>query len=465
MKKLAPLLFVAFLALIPVATKAQSTAELQVQVQTLLAQIQQLQQQIAAATGGAVVPASPVSSAGCPFVGRSLKVGSSGSDVTRLQQFLARDPAIYPEAVVSGYYGALTEAAVKRWQVKYNIVSSGTAATTGFGVVGPRTAAAIALQCSGGGGGTPPPVGGFIQVTPVAGNVPLEVNVQATVNTTKSCAGATYTLDFGDSSPPQPIPVPPGNCVQMQQAYKHTYIYGGTYQIKLSAGGHQTSATVVVTGPAAPQKPVYPFTPGLPAETFAATPQTGASPLNVTFSGIVTSNNAGFCPGGCSAALDFGDGKSATISLPATIGGWLNYSVTHTYTTTGGYRATLYQGAPSTTQPIIGAATIVVTGTPGGGGGGGGYTYGPLSVTPNVGGNSLAISAQFDLPTSCTGFRLSWGDATTDQMQTDGGSSCAQTVASRTLQHTFAVPGSYVITLKRGPTLSQNDSASISISE
>ncbi len=467
MKKIAPFLLVAVFAFIPAGTDAQSAAELQQRIETLLSQIQQLQQQISAASGGAVpVPgggsATPTpSNSACPFVGRTLKVGSSGDDVRRLQQFLARDRAIYPEGTVSGYFGALTEAAVKRWQIKYNIVSSGSASTTGFGVYGPRTAAAMSLQCSQGGGGTPA-VGGSLQVAPVSGNAPLEVNVQATVNTTKSCAGTIYTLDFGDGTAKQSIPVPAGNCSAMQQNHLHTYIYGGTYQIKLSAGGHEVNSAVTVSGPAAPQKPIYPFTPGLPAETFTATPQTGSAPLVVTFSGVVTSNDAGFCPGGCSAALDFGDGKSASITLPATIGGWLNYSVTHTYLTPGGYRATLYQGAPSATQPIVGATTIVVSGTvnpnPG-------FTYGPLEIVPNAGDNPLAITAKFDLPTSCTGFRLSWGDATTDQMQTDGGSACAQTSVSKTYNHTFATPGSYVITLKRGPTLSQEDSASISISE
>src|SRR3989344_4260646 len=75
MKKIAPFLLVAMFALIPTSVNAQSAAELQVQIQTLLTQIQQLQQQIsAAAGGGAVVPtASPVSRAGCPLVWRSLK--------------------------------------------------------------------------------------------------------------------------------------------------------------------------------------------------------------------------------------------------------------------------------------------------------------------------------------------------------------------------------------------------------
>jgi peptidoglycan hydrolase-like protein with peptidoglycan-binding domain len=61
--------------------------------------------------------------------------------VAALQQFLAEDPSLYPEGTVSGYFGALTEAAVQRFQARYGIVSSGSAATTGYGAIGPKTRA------------------------------------------------------------------------------------------------------------------------------------------------------------------------------------------------------------------------------------------------------------------------------------------------------------------------------------
>jgi hypothetical protein len=70
-----------------------------------------------------------------------LKKGSRGAQVAALQQFLAEDPSLYPEGTVSGYFGALTEAAVQRFQARYGIVSSGSAATTGYGAIGPKTRA------------------------------------------------------------------------------------------------------------------------------------------------------------------------------------------------------------------------------------------------------------------------------------------------------------------------------------
>lgn len=71
---------------------------------------------------------------------RPLKRGSQGSDVRKLQEFLKKDPTTYPEGLVTGYYGALTEQAVQRFQKKYNIASVGI---PGYGTVGPKTRAKL----------------------------------------------------------------------------------------------------------------------------------------------------------------------------------------------------------------------------------------------------------------------------------------------------------------------------------
>jgi len=70
---------------------------------------------------------------------KTLKKGMQNSDVKRLQQLLASDVSIYPEGLTTGYFGQLTEKAIQRFQSKYNIVSSGTPQTTGYGLVGPKT--------------------------------------------------------------------------------------------------------------------------------------------------------------------------------------------------------------------------------------------------------------------------------------------------------------------------------------
>lgn len=60
-----------------------------------------------------------------------LRYGSTGTDVRRLQEFLAKDTSVYPEGLATGYFGKLTEDAVKRFQEKNGIEQAG--------VVGPKT--------------------------------------------------------------------------------------------------------------------------------------------------------------------------------------------------------------------------------------------------------------------------------------------------------------------------------------
>lgn len=60
---------------------------------------------------------------------RNLQLGSSGEDVVALQIFLAQDRSLYPENIISGYYGPLTKEAVIRFQRKYNIEAVGEVGT------------------------------------------------------------------------------------------------------------------------------------------------------------------------------------------------------------------------------------------------------------------------------------------------------------------------------------------------
>ena len=68
-------------------------------------------------------------------IANQLDVGSSGSDVTRLQTFLATNAIVYPQGIVSGYYGPLTRAAVVQFQIGYGLPAVGR--------VGPLTLAKI----------------------------------------------------------------------------------------------------------------------------------------------------------------------------------------------------------------------------------------------------------------------------------------------------------------------------------
>jgi peptidoglycan hydrolase-like protein with peptidoglycan-binding domain len=76
--------------------------------------------------------------------------GSTGANVTNIQAYLASNPNFYPQGLVTGYYGTLTQAAVQRFQAFYGIVSSGSPSTTGYGRVGPMTLAKMNQLISGG---------------------------------------------------------------------------------------------------------------------------------------------------------------------------------------------------------------------------------------------------------------------------------------------------------------------------
>ncbi len=81
----------------------------------------------------------------CSFFENNLWFGMRNKQVKCLQEFLkSQGEEIYPEGLVTGYFGPLTKAAVIRFQEKYNLeilVPYGLKNGTGF--VGPRTRAQI----------------------------------------------------------------------------------------------------------------------------------------------------------------------------------------------------------------------------------------------------------------------------------------------------------------------------------
>src|SRR3989338_2742492 len=87
----------------------------------------------------------------CPNFTYNLYLGLNDSETegqaTQLQKFLAQDSIVYPEGHITGFYGPLTEQAVKRWQAKNGLVSSGSPDTTGYGVMGVQTREKIRAFC------------------------------------------------------------------------------------------------------------------------------------------------------------------------------------------------------------------------------------------------------------------------------------------------------------------------------
>lgn len=109
---------------------------------------------VSAQTTSAVAQPAQNGSVSCPTLYRDLDLGMRGDDVIQLQQFL-RSQGYFTYPTNTGYYYTTTAKAVRAFQTAQGIVSTGTARSTGFGVVGPKTRAAIAALCGTVGYATP----------------------------------------------------------------------------------------------------------------------------------------------------------------------------------------------------------------------------------------------------------------------------------------------------------------------
>ncbi len=88
-----------------------------------------------AIVGASVLSATPAFALDTTPLSTQMGMGSSGAQVSRLQTFLAMEPAIYPAGLVTGYYGAFTARAVTQFQVHFGLPQVGR--------VGPLTLAAM----------------------------------------------------------------------------------------------------------------------------------------------------------------------------------------------------------------------------------------------------------------------------------------------------------------------------------
>ncbi|MDO8490246.1 MAG: peptidoglycan-binding protein [bacterium] len=121
---------VATFAVSPQATGAPTIAELVEQIKALQSQVAQLTAELAATKKEVAIIKEELR------ITKTLKFGMADEEVKKLQEFLSTMPDIYPEGLVTGYFGSLTEKAVKKWQEKNEIES--------VGIVGPKTRAKLA---------------------------------------------------------------------------------------------------------------------------------------------------------------------------------------------------------------------------------------------------------------------------------------------------------------------------------
>lgn len=86
------------------------------------------------------VSPAPTAPAIVQQITKRLALGSQGDEVKTIQDLLAQDKEVYPEGLITGYFGSLTKKAVQKFQEKYNIAKKGD---VGYGDVGPNTRAKI----------------------------------------------------------------------------------------------------------------------------------------------------------------------------------------------------------------------------------------------------------------------------------------------------------------------------------
>ncbi|HEY4516008.1 MAG TPA: peptidoglycan-binding protein [Candidatus Paceibacterota bacterium] len=112
---------------------------------------------------------------------RQLEIEMSGPDVSTPQTFLAKDSTIYPQGLVTGYFGFLTKSAVSNFQSRNGIDAVGR--------VGPITLVAINNQMNNG------MTSGLDRRAPVISGVNVSVvNTNATFswNTNENAAALVY---------------------------------------------------------------------------------------------------------------------------------------------------------------------------------------------------------------------------------------------------------------------------------
>ncbi len=145
--------------------------------------------------------------------------GDSGSEVTKLQTFLAGNSAIYPEGLVTGYFGPLTRAAVTRFQSAYGI--------SPVGRIGPITINQLNNLAFG--TGTTGSVSGDINAPIISGVVINRTSNTASIqwNTNELTRNKVYystqPLTFFETNTPKTAPLILGQVVNDNTAYQSNF--------------------------------------------------------------------------------------------------------------------------------------------------------------------------------------------------------------------------------------------------
>ena len=117
------------------------------------------------------------------ILNRQLQLGMSGSDVSLVQTFLAKDVTLYPQGLVTGYFGFLTKSAVSNFQTRNGIDPVGR--------IGPATLPVLNLQMAGG-STDPIGMGGIAPTISGVNVVPGKNTATINWNTNQNAKGIVY---------------------------------------------------------------------------------------------------------------------------------------------------------------------------------------------------------------------------------------------------------------------------------
>lgn len=436
---LAALLIVAGVAMVPSSTRAQTNEFLLQQIAQLLAQVQFLQAQLQAVEGSTPGPVVGVPSTTPPAVSNrsclsltgNIGRGDRGGEVEKLQRYLTAT-GHYTYGEITGYFGSATEAAVKRFQASRGVVSSGTPATTGYGLVGPATRRALGSNCLG--AEYNEAVARDLVVTPERGPLPMQVTATFSLNSS-SCS--SFLLDWGDGT--KPLSFDAGNTTACTKdiAHKratHTYNIPGTHKVTFRAGhgplsqARVVARTFVSVGDTAPTG-------------FSISPASGSAPLTTSITFPVVGSTC------TSYEADWGDGevdRHEALRYGACSQDSGTQSLTHTYVAPGTYTVRFKTGnAPVSQLEINEQWNVVVRDdiTPGA----------AVEVQPTAGIAPLTVQVNmFGFGELCTSYSLDWGDFSTVQEYEASAANCDGQPFQKTFTHTYIAPGTYTVKAKLG---------------
>lgn len=290
---------------------------------------------------GAAMPRL-AAAANCLTITRTLEVGSRGDDVLQLQEFLYTNNNLSSKEYLTGYFGLVTERAVRSWQIDHKIVTKEDGPEEGAGIVGPRTRAALLKACD-----TTAGSGAWATNGPPSGSSSSAGQTASGNGSGSASASATTTFAHSLAGKCQPTPRPASAC-------------SGQWVGKLGSNGclGSWSCISLPTSSASASSTASGSLP-LQAVTSTTVSQTNGAPSIILVQGpaSVTKGTSGVWRvqavdpenGPLTFAVSWGDAASSTASSLAFTSA---SSSSHTYETVGGFSATFFvrDGAGNTAQ-------------------------------------------------------------------------------------------------------------------